>query len=239
MTRPELEIKICGITAADDAVAAVEAGADAIGMIFVPRSPRYVDPPQATVIRQAVPDVCCVGVFMDKPVEAIANIAGQVGLDLVQLHGGETVDECHRLATLLGKGRLIKAVRFKRTVDYSVLAEYSAADIPVLVDGPFGLGPLDWNSLANWPDQLQVPLVLAGGLDPDNVAVAVATVRPSAVDVARGVELPGNPRAKDPARLRAFVHAARTAAARTDCPTRPSVFRHARRRHGVSVEHDE
>jgi len=209
------QVKICGVTRAADARTAVEAGADAIGVIFVPRSPRCVDERSAVEIRAAAENVTLVGVFADVPAEQIVALAERVGLDAIQLHGQETPDFGVELSGLLPGRVVLKALRFQDRVDFDRICPYAEAGIAVLVDGLFGGGPLDWSVLQGWREQLRVPLVLAGGLTPENVEDAVRMVWPSAVDVARGVERTGQPAVKDPDRVREFVRRVRSVA-RTD-----------------------
>ncbi len=227
----QVEVKICGIVRPHDARVAEEAGADAIGLIFVPRSPRCVTPQQARAIRATVARVCCVGVFANADPRELLETVDTVGLDLVQLHGQEDLQYCQTVASELGVHRIIKAIRFTEQVDYELLAPYADAGIRLLVDGAFGGGPLPWHRLSDWHTRLAVPLILAGGLTPENVGTAVTVVRPAAVDVARGVEASGKSRAKDPAKIVRFVQAARNAAACSAAPqqtaTRAFVRRHA------------
>jgi len=208
-----VQVKICGVVRPEDALVAAEAGADAVGLILVPSSPRSVAPDEARVVVRAAGALCCVGVFVNRPPADVARVADVVGLDIVQLHGQEDPAVCRKLAAALGPGRVLKAIRFKHRVDYGVLRRYADEGIPLLVDGPFGGGPLDWCGLKDWQRRMAVPLVLAGGLNPENVAEAVRIVAPVAVDTARGVEMEGEPRRKDPQRIRRFVAAAKAAGA--------------------------
>lgn len=208
-----MKVKICGITRYDDAQAAIEAGADLLGFNFYPKSPRYIDPVSAarlieTVRTRFIP-VQVVGVFVNSPLEAIVTIMDECGLDLAQLHGDEPPET---LAAL--NSRAFKALRPKNAAD---LAQSQRCYPPktgspaYLVDafrpGEYGgTGqPANWTlarSLAG-----SYPILLAGGLAPENVAAAIRQVHPWGVDVASGVE--ASPRRKDPARLAAFVKAAK------------------------------
>lgn len=201
-------VKICGITNLEDALAAVEAGADALGLNFYRRSPRYVAPEEARRITPLLPQgVLKVGVFVneDEP-EQVARIADEVGLTAVQLHGDESPEYCRAL-----RGRfVIKAVRAGRDFEPESVCSYEADAI--LLDAfsekeRGGTGRVvDW-SVARRVRELVPRLFLAGGLAPENVAAAIDAVGPYAVDACSLLE--SAPGRKDPERLRAFVAAAR------------------------------
>jgi len=212
-------VKICGITSVDDAQIACAAGADAIGLNFYSGSPRYCHPDRAKAIAASVPGVCKVGVFVNASAEEICQIAENVRLDLVQLHGDETPE-------LLRSIRPLGVVRaFRVSDDLSSASEYlrqchALMCVPrmLLVDaakpGQYGGtgDTLDWNWLGRNRVHLGgLPLVLAGGLNAENVATAIDAARPWGVDTASGVE--SSPGQKSPARVRAFVAAARQALA--------------------------
>ncbi len=210
-----LFVKVCGITSPEDARAAVEAGADALGFVFWPMSPRKVAPERAAAIaRDLPPFVLRVGVFVDMPREGMARIADTVGLDLLQLHGDEPPEALAGLPR-----RALKAVRVGKGFQSEEATRFAAHAAGLLVDTrlpgetqlPGGTGvPFDWGLVKGLAEQVPF-LVLAGGLGPANVAEAVRAVRPHAVDVSSGVEtLPGR---KDPAKIRAFLEAARAAEA--------------------------
>ena len=184
-----LKVKICGLTRMDDALFACDAGADFIGMIFVPSSPRYVSVERAREIAKSLrargrigPQV--VGVFRDASLEEMETTAESVGLDLVQLHGAESPEVIERLSL-----PSIKAFRVHdRLPDARGYgdASWHLFDTfhPTL---PGGSGTrFDWSLLADRPTLR--PFFLAGGIDPDNVVSAVETVRPDAIDIASGVE---------------------------------------------------
>lgn len=208
-------VKICGITRPDDGRHAARAGADAIGLVFYPPSPRYVSPRQAADIVAALPPfVTTVGLFVDAPPEQIAALLEQVPLDMLQFHGDELPEYCAAF-----QRPWIKALRMRDGVDPRAEAErYGAAGARgLLVDSyvpgvPGGTGErFDWDRL---PADPSLPLVLAGGLDPANVAEAVRRVRPWAVDVSGGVEVlcvDGRRQGgiKDPGAVSAFIRAAR------------------------------
>jgi len=201
---PAVRVKVCGITNLEDALAAVDSGADALGFIFAP-SPRRVTPEQATDIVAALPVfVNKVGVFLDHPLNEVLSIMKMCGLDTAQLHGTESADYCRALFP-----GVIKSFRVK---DGSVLAhlpQYRAG--AYLLDGydpvlPGGTGQgFDWD-IARRAAQ-HGPIILSGGLNPDNVNRAIAQASPYAVDVCSGVE--SAPGRKDHGKLRAFVEAAR------------------------------
>jgi phosphoribosylanthranilate isomerase len=208
-----LFVKICGITTTEDARVAVEAGADALGFVFWPMSPRRIDPQKAAALaRELPPFVLRVGVFVDMPRDEMARIADTVGLDLLQLHGDEAPEA---LASL--PRRAVKAVRVGKGFSQEEALRYAGVASGLLVDTrlpgetqlPGGTGQVfDWTLVKGLAERVPF-LVLAGGLGPANVAEAVRAVRPHAVDVSSGVEaLPGR---KDPAKVRAFVEAARSA----------------------------
>lgn len=193
-----LFVKICGITRAEDAGLAVELGASAIGLIFWPGSQRYIEPAAAKkIVRSLASDVAAVGVFVDQPVDEISRIADEVGLAAVQLHGDESPDYCGQI-----RQRLIKAIRLNGPYPIN---EYGR-DILILLDANDrdrrgGTGrTIDW-VVASGVAEMR-PTILSGGLNPENVAQAVATVRPYGIDVSSGVE--SAPGIKDAARLKQF-----------------------------------
>jgi phosphoribosylanthranilate isomerase len=197
-----LRIKICGITNLEDALLAAALGADALGFIFYPPSPRSVAPEAAReIIAQLPPFVSTVGVFVDEDAAAVRDLAVRMGLDWVQLHGRETPEYCRSLAR-----RVIKGFRIRDAGSLADLADYRGAAQALLVDtykqGQVGgTGEtFDWR-LAQEAKKYG-PIILAGGLTPDNVAQAVAIAQPAAVDVASGVEAAAGK--KDPEKLRAF-----------------------------------
>jgi len=179
--------KICGITCLEDALAAAESGADAIGLVFYKKSPRYVDPEvAASIIAQLPPFVTTVGLFVNEPAKDIKRILDIAPLDLLQFHGSEVESEC------LGYKRpYIKAIAMKPGLEVeNVVNQYPAAQ-GVLLDTydvvlPGGTGKaFDWSKV---PKNLEKPIILAGGLTPENIRQAVDSVTPWAVDVSGGVE---------------------------------------------------
>lgn len=212
-------VKICGITNVDDGRMVAAAGADAVGLNFYPTSPRYVPLDQARRIVDALPDhLLKVGVFVNAPSRDILSVAINVGLDLIQLHG----DESPAFLGQLGDRPVMRAFRLGREGLYPVgkyLADCRALKcMPrmVLIDsrteGVYGgSGEVaDWGALKTYRLDKAIepppPLVLAGGLTPENVAEAIRTVRPAAVDTASGVE--SSPGRKDGEAVEAFVRAA-------------------------------
>lgn len=205
------KVKFCGVTTLDDARLARDAGAWAIGLIFWPGSPRSCDPAVATEIAAALKRrIEIVGVFVNPTLDELARTADAVGLTIVQLHGDEGPSFCAEAARRTGC-QVIKAVRVRSGADIQALVrfhtEYHLLDSYVAGRRGGSGEAFDWE-LAR-AHRGEVPVILSGGLTPDNVAGAIAAVRPFAVDVASGVEaVPGR---KDPAKLRAFAEAVRAA----------------------------
>ena len=197
-------VKICGITSLEDALACVDAGADAIGFNFWPQSKRHIPVERAaTIARRLPPNLRTVGVFVD-PTEAEVDRAFASGaIDLVQLHGDETPDFCRRFS-----GRYIKALRLRDKSSLARMAEYACDFVLVDADtaGYGGSGQRADVALAAEAAATR-RVILAGGLTPDNVAEAVGAVQPYGVDVAGGVER--EPGIKDWIKVAAFVQAAK------------------------------
>ncbi|MDX6664863.1 MAG: phosphoribosylanthranilate isomerase [Solirubrobacteraceae bacterium] len=215
-------IKHCGITSVEDAELAVEAGAWALGMIFWPQSPRSCAPDVAVEIgRRTRRRVELAGVFVDQSLDEIAALAEMVPLSLVQLHGTEGTAFCAEVARRTG-ARVIKAERIASKADLQALQAFRSVDYH-LVDAHVeglrgGTGQtLDWSLLAG--RHSEVPLILSGGLTPENVGEAVTRVAPSAVDVASGTE--SAPGVKDPDKLRAFGEVVAAADAAAEPPPEP------------------
>lgn len=208
-------VKICGLTTLADAQAALDAGADLLGFICYPNSPRYLPPARIAALlpnlQSPTPTFRTIGVFVDEPLETIHRLLAETGLDLAQLHGSEPPVVLEQL-----QGRAFKALRSRSLAEAEADAEWYAdlgpADGPdLLLDGYHpqlrgGAGQrADWDIAAALARQHR--LLLAGGLTPANVAEAVARVQPWGVDVSSGVE--SEPGRKDHAALRAFVQAAK------------------------------
>jgi phosphoribosylanthranilate isomerase len=195
-------IKICGITRADDALAAVRHGADAIGLVFYPPSPRAVDIEQAQAIVAALPPfVTVVGLVVDESRERLQELLGAVRIDLLQFHGKERPQDCR------GMGRpWIKAIRMRVGIDLAALQRQYHEASALLLDAyepgkPGGTGSrFDWERI---PVSMASNIILAGGLNPDNVETAIRRVRPYAVDVSGGVEATKG--IKDPGKIAAFI----------------------------------
>ena len=205
-------IKICGVTQVDDAIGAVAAGADFIGLNFWPRSKRHITPDDAVAVAAAIRGAGTTqiaGVFVDASIDDIAMIVRKVDLDIVQLHGDESAETVAKVAVRTGKP-VWKAAPARRDAQL----DYPGADV-ILLDTPSvdrgGTGrTFDWtiaaDAIRNHPN---LQLMLAGGLSPENVAAAISAVRPWGVDVASGVE--SAPGVKDLGRIVAFAAAVRAA----------------------------
>ncbi len=205
-----VKIKICGITNVADALTAVESGADALGFVFYQPSPRNVSAKAAAdIVRQLPPFVARVGVFVDATEKAVLESVSLCGLDALQFHGDETPEYCRKFSPL----KVYKAFRVQGLESLQSLPLYKTdawlldSFVP---DKPGGTGAkFNWD-LAIEAGKLGRPIILAGGLTPENVAEAVRKVRPYAVDVSGGVE--SSPGKKDHAKVRRFVVAAKAAA---------------------------
>lgn len=200
-------IKICGITSLEDALMAIAAGADALGLNFVPTSKRVIDRATATYISDTVGDLAeMIAVVADRPALELEELREATGIRWLQLHGSETVSD---LDLVLPEA--FKAVAIGSAVDALSADAYGGTRLLVDTKSPDELGgtgqSFDWS--------LAVPLarrrdvIVAGGLDPGNVTEVLRVLRPFGVDVASGVEVAGNPRRKDAAKVRAFIDAVR------------------------------
>lgn len=198
-----VRVKVCGITRPEDALAAANAGADAIGLVFYAPSPRAVDSETARAIIECLPPfVTSVGLFVDASPEFVREVLLKVPLDLLQFHGDETDAYCQQFSR-----PYMKALRVRPGDDLNALAAQWPGACGILLDSfkqgvPGGTGEVfDWSLI---PVNRTWNLILAGGLDPDNVARAVALCQPWAVDVSGGVEKTKG--IKDAAKITRFVH---------------------------------
>lgn len=201
-----IKVKICGITNIEDALAAVEYGADAIGFNFFRRSPRCIDPEDARSIALEIPSsVWRVGVFADAPAESVKEICQMVGLDYLQFHGDETPYYCEQFAVPYWK-----AFRPKNFHSLDLLAKYDAAAYLIDTYQPGVLGGT--GQKGNWSLAIEAKkygkIILAGGLKPENIENAVTVVQPWGVDVCSGIE--NEPGTKDLDRMARFIEIAKS-----------------------------
>ncbi len=208
-------IKFCGLVRPEDVRTAVALGVDAVGFVFYPRSPRYLEPAAARDLRRLLPSwVSAVGLFVDAPPAFIQDRCREVGLDLIQFHGNETPDECREsLAGLapLSAGRSLpywRAVRMRSAADLlTSVSRYESAEAFVVDAWSEGFGgsgeSFDWSLVPRIRDW---SLILSGGLHPENVGRAIDQLAPVAVDVSTGIQ-GDTPRIKDRVAMEAFVAA--------------------------------
>jgi phosphoribosylanthranilate isomerase len=204
-----VKVKICGITSAEDAEVAVTAGAHALGFVMFRKSPRFVEPRVVrAIISELPPFVLPIGVFVNEEADRVRTLMDQCGLALAQLHGDESASYCENL------GRpVLKALRLKDRGTFLALAEFQGrANVRGFVIDAYsdqlygGTGrTVDWALAAEVAQS--VPMLLAGGLTPSNLAEAIRQVHPYGVDVSSGVE--ERPGIKDPGKVKAFLEAAR------------------------------
>lgn len=212
------KVKICGLTRAEDVRVAVDAGANALGFVFYPASPRFIAPETAaSLIRGLPPFVMSVGLFVNASLEELQNVVATAPVQLLQFHGDETVAQCAALAKSVQRP-FLRAFRVKPDTSATDLlecdAEYRAASplfsgllLDTFVDSFGGSGKVfDWSLI---PKELAPRVVLSGGLSVQNVNDAVRRVRPFALDISSGVELAKG--IKDEAKLRAFMQAVQLA----------------------------
>jgi phosphoribosylanthranilate isomerase len=208
-----VKVKICGITNLDDARLAIEAGADMLGFNFYRPSPRFIEPEEARKIIDSFDresEVICVGIFVDETIESVIATVRISNVAAVQLHGDESVAYCAELKSALNGITIIKALRVSDSFQPETVTGYPVDAI--MLDAFHdnlrgGTGKtIDWE-IAEKTGKLVPQFFLSGGLSPENVAEAVARVQPYAVDACSRLEL--SPGRKDPARVKAFVGAAR------------------------------
>ena len=193
-----VRVKICGITRMEDALASVDAGADALGFMFHEKSARFVTPSRArSIISMLPPFVTPVGVFVDTPPDVVRAVARETGIAVAQLHGDESAEAGDACGL-----PYVKAISVCGPVDAVKLErDFPRASAVLLDHARGGTGTtFDWR---HWPSAKNVRLILAGGLTVDNVAAAIAATRPFAVDVSTGVE--AAPGIKDASKVRAFI----------------------------------
>ena len=198
----QTRVKICGITNLLDAETAIAAGADALGFILVPDTPRYITPDNASeIIRELPPFITTVGVFRNSEQIEVQTIAQECGITSIQLHGSETPKYCNQLSL-----PVIKVIELQSENDLQPIEKYTVN--ACLVDKPKSISTETINlELAKKARTYTNRLILAGGLTPNNVADAIRCVKPYAVDVASGVE--AEKRRKDPDKISAFMQAVR------------------------------
>ncbi|KAB0665724.1 phosphoribosylanthranilate isomerase [Oryzomonas japonica] len=202
-----IKVKICGITNLEDALTAIDAGADALGFVFHPQSPRHVFPEQAAAIIRHLPSfVQTVGLFVNDPLEQVNATVDLCGLDLVQLHGEEKPGYCDSV-----RRRVIKSFRVKDITSLESMRDYRVAAFLLDAWSPAAHGGT--GQTFNWEIAACVAqsnrIILAGGLTPLNVVEAARQVRPYAVDVSSGVE--SGPGKKDADKIREFIRLAKEA----------------------------
>lgn len=202
VNRRPLFVKICGITSEDDALLAAGLGADAIGMIFAASSSRIARGRARDIVRRLPPEVLSIGVFRDESKERVVQLANEVGLRAVQLHGHESPEDTRWIAE-----RVPNVIRAFAASDPALSRHEEYGDVRLLIDSPMpGSGEVfDWRVLERAP--LNRGFILAGGLDPENVTMAVEATNPWGVDVKTGVE--ARPGVKDPVKLQQFIARAR------------------------------
>ncbi len=203
MARSRTLVKICGITCPEDAEIARDCGADAIGLVFYPPSPRYIkDLGLVREIAQTVgPFVTTVGLFVDAEKRDVEQVLASGALQLIQFHGNETPEECEHY-----RHPYLKALRMKQGIDVAAEAKRYSNAQGILLDTYVKGVPGGTGESFNWdrvPDNVSLPIVLAGGLNCDNVAAAVRAASPYAVDVSGGVE--ASPGKKDRNKVDAFI----------------------------------
>ena len=195
-------VKFCGITRAQDAVLAVALGVDALGFVFHPESPRYIEPgAAASIIAELAPFVTTVGLVVDRTVADVEQIIATTSIDIVQCHGDEQAVDCESLSR-----PYIKAIRVKADMDVGAMARSHPRARAVLLDAyvpgvPGGSGQrFDWRQAQT---EIAQPLIIAGGLDGGNVCSAISQLSPYAVDVSSGIE--SSPGLKDPEKMTEFM----------------------------------
>ena len=203
-----MKVKICGITNPDDALAAVEYGADALGFVFYPKSPRYIAPERAAAITSLLPPfVSTVGVFVNEESDVILQIMKMTGIRVLQLHGEETTDTCKIWTPVIKSFRVAAFTDLKPLEDYKDVSAYLLDTYSQTEYGGTG-------RIFNWDIAVEAKregrIILAGGLTPETIEMAVRHVKPYAVDVSSGVEAKKGK--KDLAKVKEFIKRAKKAA---------------------------
>jgi phosphoribosylanthranilate isomerase len=203
-----VKVKICGITNLEDAMAAVDFGADALGFVFFRKSPRHIAPTEAAAIIRYLPAfIQSVGVFVDETAETIERTIASCCIDIIQMHGSEPPEKCR------SSRRVIKAIRIKNLDSLAPLAGYRDMVSAFLLDAYASDALGGTGRVFNWDIAVEAKqfgnVILAGGLTPENVSEAVRHVRPYAVDVSSGVEQAKGK--KDLAKMRLFIERAKGA----------------------------
>lgn len=214
MSTHRTRIKVCGITSIEAALAAVDAGADAIGFVFVEGTPRFIDPEEAAAIMYALPPfVSTVGVVRDLDVDQFCELEYKCPAHTMQLHGKEPVDVVRQC----GPG-VIKAFKYEDATINSQLTRWAKVEEAdaLLIDGSDGGEgtAFDWSRLKAHLDGYTKPIIIAGGIDEGNAAEVIQTLRPYAIDVSSGVE--DEPGVKNPDKIARFCAAVRAADAKPD-----------------------
>lgn len=200
-----VKVKICGITNEEDAVSAMEAGADALGFVFWDKSPRYIEPKAVWSIKKNLPPfITTVGVFVNMPLDKLKSVLFDTNVDCIQLHGDESPRFCEGVYEFAEK-KIIKAFRIRERLDISKLKNYKVDSylLDTYREGmPGGTGEtFDWDLAVEAKEKRRI--ILSGGLTPENISKAIKLVRPYAVDVSSGVE--AKPGKKDPEKIHKFM----------------------------------
>lgn len=201
-------IKICGITNSSDAITVADSGVDAIGFILWDKSKRFVDTETAvSIVNEVLGRVETVGVFVDEDIDVVNQVAQEIGLDYVQLHGTETVEYAEQV-----NAKVIKAIRVKGRADIDLIEDFIGVAEMVLLDsfsesGQGGTGEVfDWSLAISAVEMFgDIPIILSGGLNSDNINDALSKVKPYGVDVSSGVE--ESPGVKDLEKVEKFMTA--------------------------------
>ena len=205
-----VKVKICGITNIEDALGSLDAGSDGLGFVFYRRSPRYISPQGAADIIRCLPEnILKFGVFVNSKAEEIKQIAQSSGINVLQFHGDETSIFCK----MFDSYRIVKAFRINNDLEINRIADYDVFGYlfdTLVTDKPGGTGQIfDWNLLKCLKEKIKCELFLSGGLNENNISMALSIVRPDWVDVSSSVEL--KPGKKDIKKIKRFISAAKRA----------------------------